>query len=493
MTIAHRREVVNEISESGILAATNIETDEYSELLAQLNNYYNSYSFNPKSLVGALKAKVEYHKTLFEETAEIKIPSIKKNSQKVNEYKNQMYKKLLNNVKSHRSSYPEDIFVDEELIITANKTIVNNEFDKLFELLNKNNSLYKNISEVEVKIGKKRFGKGAKLTRILSLFLETTRLNYIKDNILNNLMPDEKAMGDIYLSINPAATFMMGLIAGSCVSPWGDNFHTTLNFIGVRQQMVAYNEEKTWRANLLVDHSEKLFYLGTGYPYHNYTNEMAIVNFFHERGYKATLSTDADEYFYFSNDSRLDEKEDFSFIELDIYADETLTGIQHHHPDIFCPYFFLDAWCEDGITLDPCEEGSHEGRVWSDYYDDYISEEDAAYAWWLDEYLYYDSGFEDVSERNRYSLKQTYYTILSERAINIIDSGNATLYLELEKDEKEYETNYLHNALTELFESEVPVKEFVETIYELFWDGSHRDESIADITYYEALKYYIMP
>lgn len=133
----------------------------------------------------------------------------------------------------------------------------------------------------EVLIGEKRYGKGAKFTRVLSALAS---FEFIGSRHLNEFNLQERK-DKLFLTTHLLAAPVSGFISDSCLSPGGENQHTMMNAASVYNVAWVLSEDLDWRCMVTIDYDSGLATIHGGYPENRSYNIRAIQNFLETKGY----------------------------------------------------------------------------------------------------------------------------------------------------------------------------------------------------------------
>lgn len=219
----------------------------------------------------------------------------------------------------------------------------------------KNNTIKK-----EIRIRGKRYGKGAKLTRVLAAMKEMNYMQYkVADEFNLQAVTDE-----IFLTANIIGAPVAGIISDSCFSPAGSNSYSNINSINYPEVVWAFTENLDWRCILTFDEIEKRVAIHNGYPTNKIQNIRAIQYFLESKGYEVVNSEyfDYDEVEYWSYDSPIrkdDQGElDSSYTVSSNYTEKpTLTTASNR---VTVPAFdigdnTLTIWSDDEHSMEYCD------------------------------------------------------------------------------------------------------------------------------------------
>lgn len=248
----------------------------------------------------------------------------------------------------------------------------------------------------EIKVGRRRFGKGGRVTRVLSALSDNLNISQLKNRFVGNMMSNGH-VSSINISIHPLTGYLGGMMANSCLSPNGGNRHAGPNSIGYKNVAMLYNDDLTWRAWITFDFAAKIVGISKGYPKENYSIQYSLRKYFKDLGYRISQSHFRyPEYWDTSSTFSDDELEKFhgnhdAYYEYSV--EETLTDIQGS--EMFIPAFYSDY--NDTWDFDP--ENEHNNDVYCEYEDDYHHEDEVGWSELLDSYMS-DYGDDLFWERN---------------------------------------------------------------------------------------------
>lgn len=388
-------------------------TEESFEVLRYLHSTYTDYpTFYPERYRYPFRLKKDYFKPILkgESFAYLDLTTINKTS-----YSYDIFNEIIKDIGSRNSlfwhvydeesfyeTYPEELdqkkrLFDDKLFTSGADLAAYLELEITME------EILSNKLKRDYKVGLKRYGKGGKLTRVLSALTEIYRLHGIKDRYIGNLLP-ENALEGIYLSVHPFTGYLAGIISKSCICPEGCNKHTGVIYNGYYNAAMLHNADLTWRAFISIDFENKVFTVNRGYPREDYLMQHTVKKYFEELGFKFVYDYFAYPEYWDSNTLFTGERGNFQNKDgfYPYTKEDSITGIQGrdtiaevYHSDYNDTFDFDPEHIHEGnddYTWCDYEEEEHyyDSVYWSDYLDSYVSE--------YGESLFFDNNNEMIYE-----------------------------------------------------------------------------------------------
>lgn len=359
-------------------------SDESKKLLPELHDLYSNYQyFYPERYEYPFSLKKEYFEPLLKGESYLKLDlsTVDKSN-----YSYEIFREILKNIRKTVNLLGLREFTEEEFRSIYSpeqqkeKTFNNQIFfegEDLADYLEQNitiGEVLNNKINKEYRIGQKRFGEGAKLTRLLSGICDAFYLTNTKNHYVGNMVLD-KSPDELYLSVHPFTGYMAGLISSSCLSPEGCNSHAGILYNGFPNTALIYKKDFSWRAFASFDFAAKRFSVYKGYPNEDYSSQFLIKKYFEQLGFIFV------EYYfeypsYFDQYSIFEGKEvkETNYDAYHSYDDEnSITGISGG--DKIAEAFYSEY--NDNYSFDPDNED--DGMIWCDYEG---STEHSDYVYW---------------------------------------------------------------------------------------------------------------
>lgn len=143
----------------------------------------------------------------------------------------------------------------------------------------------------EIRIRGKRYGIGAKLTRVLGALSDMGLISTQLSNSFNL----QEVRDDIYITANPFMNAVAGDIGNSCYSQGSENSYANINSTNYKEVILAFSANIDWRAFIVVDKDNMKATIHDGYPETRIQNLRMIETFLDKKGYTIVRP----EYFYF--------------------------------------------------------------------------------------------------------------------------------------------------------------------------------------------------
>lgn len=404
---------------------------ENIETLKNLHWDFTEYdSFIPENYQPAFERKMKFFDPILKGEATILLDFSNEDD---SELSVQMYEEIIRILKSYnyllRKGWGEEgikkyYSTDEE----RKPYIINDVFyysgEKLAEFLENNISsedVKNNRTSVSIRIGKRRYGVGAKVTRVLSAMMDLYNLNIIKNTYVGNLKPnptDKKVL----LTTHPIAGYLAGMIGDSCLSPHGSNKHAGPLSNGYKNTAVFFNESLSWRAFVSVDFENKYFALAKGYPRENYSLQFFIKRYFEKQGFKMVKGYfEYPEYFdmtpLFINEKEDNKRQETHEWNKDAFhwysANERVTLTGSETLDVIAEVFY-DDW-EDIHDFGP--EFESRNMRWSDYEEEEYHADDCYYSEFIESYIG-DYGEESFHRRNYDTIENAFLSLIKEIGVD---------------------------------------------------------------------------
>lgn len=396
------------------------EVSESFDFLNELHfEYTNFESFEPQNLQPAFERKMEFFNPILNGEATTFLDFSGINTKEITLL---MYEEVLKSFANQECIIPgcwsykdvenknltpeeEEQYKINDIFFWSGKHLV----DFLKDNISKE-EISENRSFNQFKIGKKRFGIGAKITRILSAIAENFRFHYIKNNLVGNLLTEIKT-SKLYLSTHPITGYLAGIISKSCLSPYGANSHGGVLYNGYKNTALLINEDLNWRAFIIFDFEKKYFSVLAGYPKEDYALQCFIKIYFENLGYKYIEGVyfSFPEYFDTSNpltgERVLGDRNEDAFYTYK--SNERITSTSEWSTDTIAEVFY-NEW-DDIKSLDPDMESSN--TVWCEYEEDYVYIDDTYWSDFLDSYIS-RNGEEYFYNHNAELVKEVLQTVL---------------------------------------------------------------------------------
>lgn len=214
-----------------------------------------------------------------------------------------------------------------------------------------------NTINKEIRVRGKRYGKGAKLTRVLTI---------LQDNdLIKNKTADEfnlqETTDEIFLTSNILGAAAAGIISDSCFSPHGSNSYANIHSMNYKEVIWAFSKNLDWRTIITIDNDSKKATIHNGYPMNKIQNIRVIQYYLESVGYEIVNSYyfDYDDIEYWSYDSPIIADNQHS--QYTLFADkspkETLVKAEEN---VLLPAYdigdgSLTIWHEDEESFEYCD------------------------------------------------------------------------------------------------------------------------------------------
>lgn len=367
------------------------------DLLRYVHGFYTEYyEFYPEKYQFPLNRKLEYFKPIMKGEATVKLDfsNIDKSRYSLTMFEclidlyseiqylfwgaenMEMFYEIYEN---HASDNFDNYRINGEIILKGPDLS-----DFLLTEFSKEDILENKISK-DIRVGKKRYGKGGKLTRVLSAIADLYSRRAIKDKYVGNFV-QSSFPDSVLLTVHPLSGYLAGLISDSCISPGGENEHTGVVYNGYKNTAMFISEEFNWRAFVSFDFEAKKFTTYLGYPRESFSLQFLIKEYFENLGYEFVDGGYFSYPTYFDHRTLFKGYEDREEMNEDAYydytEDESVTGVISDEPCIAGIFHDLH---NDVSSIDPqVEENNY---VWSEYESDYIDYSDADYTELLGTYI----------------------------------------------------------------------------------------------------------
>lgn len=209
----------------------------------------------------------------------------------------------------------------------------------------------------EIRVNGKRYGRGAKLTRVLTMLQE---IDEIKPKTADEFNLQDISE-NIFLTANVIGAAAAGIISDSCFSPGGSNSYANIQSMNYKEVIWAFTDDLNWRTIITIDKENARATIHNGYPMNKIQNIRKIQYYLEAKGYEIVDSRyfDYRELDYWSYDSPITKsslKDAYK-----VYADDTdKERIINVEPNISFPAYdigdgLLTVWEEDRESLQYCD------------------------------------------------------------------------------------------------------------------------------------------
>lgn len=139
----------------------------------------------------------------------------------------------------------------------------------------------------DITIGNTKYQKGTKVYRLIRKFGRYFNLHAdIENKMYGQLKLQDDKVKDIYLSVRPEHFLQATENGDSCFRVEGEHESSALIYPTLPYSMLAYTEDKSWRAFVYFNHDRKVFTIMPGYPRENFYAQVAVRHFFESKGYE---------------------------------------------------------------------------------------------------------------------------------------------------------------------------------------------------------------
>jgi hypothetical protein len=278
---------------------------------------YNSFSLNTSIYNLIQSQKMDYCYNLFQGKRTIKLPKVnledyssimlqalinymKRNIDKQKDFTTQSY-----NVKMKFNDVKIQTLIElEHYLENLCQDIKRNQYrlpeTLIVEYTNSEKQFENGEEKIIHKIQHITFSQGLIITKFWSRFTTKVAKFLSNNKIIGNFKPQPTKQQPIYLTISALMFPLAGIIGHSCLSPGGENVSASALYLGEPHILIAFNQDFSNRAFVLIQDKLKLYNIFQSYPVEDYILQITVRKFFENKGYKESNRLKACTYMDYS-------------------------------------------------------------------------------------------------------------------------------------------------------------------------------------------------